>query len=86
MIDIDIPDLGDHPSAPSVSLATFERWVIEAFIPQAIERGELTQESAITSFEQNEGRMEEFRYDGLNGASIPFCSAAPAPSLAHHPC
>lgn len=64
MIDIDIPDLRDHPPAPSVSLATFERWVIEVFIPQAIERGELTQESAIASFEQNEGRMEEFRYDG----------------------
>ncbi|MGB6222870.1 hypothetical protein [Haloferula sp.] len=62
MIDIDLPDLSDHPSAPTVDLATFERWVIEIFIPQAITRGELTQESAIKDFKKNEGSMKEFRY------------------------
>lgn len=64
MIDLDLTDLGNHPPAPSVDLVTFERWVIDVFIPQAIERGDLTQESAIRSFERNEGRMEEFRFDG----------------------
>jgi hypothetical protein len=47
-----------------VDLVTYERWVIEVFIPQAIARGELTQESAIADFMNNEGRMKEFRYDG----------------------
>jgi hypothetical protein len=62
MIDIELPDLGGHPPAPTVDLVTFERWVIEVFIPQAIARGELTQESAIADFMQNEGRMKEFRF------------------------
>jgi len=62
MIDLDLPDGSDHPPPPSVTLDVFERWVIEVFIPDAIARGELTQESAIRDFEENnEGRMPEFR-------------------------
>jgi hypothetical protein len=64
MIDIELPDLRGHPPAPTVDLVTYERWVIEVFIPQAIARGELTQESAIADFMNNEGRMKEFRYNG----------------------
>jgi hypothetical protein len=59
MIDIELPDLSGHPPAPAVDLVTFERWVIEVFIPQAIARGELTQESAIADFQNNEGRQTE---------------------------
>lgn len=62
MIDLDLPDLSDHPPTPHVDLATFERWVIEVFIPQAIARGDLTRESAIAEFEENERNMPEFRY------------------------
>lgn len=64
MIELDLPDLSDHPPSPTVDLPTYERWVIDIFIPQAIARGDLTQESAIANFEQNEGRMKEFRFDG----------------------
>lgn len=64
MIDIELPDLSNHPPSPRVDLKTFERWVIDVFIPQAIARGDLTQESAIANFKLNEGRMGEFRYDG----------------------
>lgn len=56
---MDLPDFSGHPPAPRVDLATFERWVIDVFIPQAIARGELTQESAIADFARNEGRQTE---------------------------
>jgi hypothetical protein len=59
MIDIELPDLSGHSPAPKVSLATFERYVIDVFIPQAIASGELTQESSITHFKNNEGRQTE---------------------------
>lgn len=57
MIDIELPDLGGHPPAPEVSLATFERYVLDVFIPNAIASGELTKESAISHFMNNEGRQ-----------------------------
>lgn len=59
MIDIELPDLGGHPPAPQVGLATFERHVIDVFIPQAIDSGELTRDSAIAEFKNNEGRQTE---------------------------
>jgi hypothetical protein len=59
MIDIELPDLRGHPPSPRVDLATFERYVIDVFIPQAIASGELTQESSITHFKNNEGRQTE---------------------------
>lgn len=59
MIDIELPDLSEHPPAPQVGLATFERWVIDVFIPQAIASGELTRNSTITDFERSEGRQTE---------------------------
>lgn len=62
MIDIELPDLGGHPPAPTVALVTFEHRDIEVFIPQAIARGELTQESAIADFMNSEGRMKESRF------------------------
>jgi hypothetical protein len=57
--ELELPDLSDHPPAPSVDLKTFERWVIGVFIPQAIASGELTQASAIARFEDSEGRQTE---------------------------
>lgn len=59
MIDLELPDLSGHPSAPRISLAAFERWVIDVFIPQAIASGELTHESALADFKNNEGRQTE---------------------------
>lgn len=59
MIDLEFPDLSGHPPAPKVDLATFERWVIDVCIPQAIARGELTRDSAIADFKNNEGRQTE---------------------------
>jgi hypothetical protein len=57
MIDIELPDLSGHPAAPRVDLKTYERWVLEVFIPQAIARGDLTQESALADFMASEGRQ-----------------------------
>lgn len=59
MIDLDFPDLSNHPPPPTVDSKTFERMVIEVFIPQAIARGELTEETFITNFLNNEGRQKE---------------------------
>jgi hypothetical protein len=59
VIDIELPDLSGHPPAPQVSLATFERYVLDVFIPNAIASGELTKDSAITHFMNNEGGQIE---------------------------
>ncbi len=59
MIDIELPNLSRHPPAPAVDLATYERWVIDVWIPQAIASGELTHESFIEHFKNNEGRQKE---------------------------
>jgi hypothetical protein len=59
MIEIELPNLSAHPPAPAMDLATFERWVIDVWIPQAIASGELTDETFITHFQNNEGRQKE---------------------------
>ena len=58
MIELEPPDLSGHPPAPTVGLDIFERWVIDVFIPQAIASGELTHESSIANFMNNEGRQK----------------------------
>lgn len=55
MIDLELPDLIEHPPAPEVNLAIFERYVFDVFIPQAISSGELTRDSVIADFKNNEG-------------------------------
>lgn len=59
MIDFDFPDWSNHPPPPTVDSKTFERMVIEVFIPLAIARGELTEETFLTNFLNNEGRQKE---------------------------
>jgi hypothetical protein len=36
MMDIELPSLGGHPTAPQISLETFERYGLDVFMPNAI--------------------------------------------------
>ncbi len=64
MLDIELPDLSDHPPAPRVSFELYERWICEEIGPALAAAGEMTPEKLRADFMQNEGRMEAFRFDG----------------------
>lgn len=64
MIDIDLPDLSCHPKAPRLTFEQYQRWVCEEIGPELAAAGEMTPEKLRKDFMNNEGRMDEFRYDG----------------------
>ncbi|GAA5483398.1 hypothetical protein [Haloferula sargassicola] len=62
IIELNLPDLSDHPPDPQVSLGVFEAWVRGDSATRS--RAEMTDEQIQDDFMRNEGRMEEFRYQG----------------------
>ena len=64
IIDLNLPDLSDHPPAPQLTFEQFEAWVCREIGPALAQLGESTPEKLREHFLRNEGRMGEFRYDG----------------------
>jgi hypothetical protein len=62
IIELNLPDLSDHPAPPQVDLGVFESWVRGDAATRT--RAAMTDEEIIADFMNNEGRMKEFRYDG----------------------
>ncbi len=58
---IQLPDFSDHPPPPVLTNENYAAWILNEWLPICVERGELTEESRINSFMNNEGRMEEFK-------------------------
>ena len=63
-MNIEIPDLSDHPPAPKLTFEQYQRWVCEEIGPQLAQAGEMTPEKLREDFKRNEGSMQEFRFDG----------------------
>lgn len=57
IIDLQFPDLSDHPPPPQVDLGTFEAWVRGDAATRA--RAAMTDEEVIADFMRNEGRQTE---------------------------
>ena len=64
VLDLNLPDLSDHPPAPRVDSGTYQKWGCEFIGPMLAEQGEMTPEKIRETFLRNEGRMEPFHYDG----------------------
>lgn len=62
IIELNLPDLSDHPAPPQVDLGVFESWVRGDAATRT--RAAMTDEEVVADFMRNEGRMKEFRYDG----------------------
>jgi hypothetical protein len=62
IIELNLPDLSDHPAPPQADLGVFESWVRGDAATRT--RAAMTDEEIIADFMNNEGRMKEFRYDG----------------------
>lgn len=62
IIDLNLPELSDHPAEPRITLGEFEAWVCGDAATRT--RAEMTDEEIHEHFMQNEGRMKQFRYDG----------------------
>lgn len=60
IIDIEFPELSDHPPAPKLTFEQYQRWVCEEIGPQLAEAGEMTPEKLREDFIKNEGSMQEF--------------------------
>jgi hypothetical protein len=62
IIELNLPDLADHPAPPQVDLGVFESWVRGDAATRT--RAAMTDDEIVADFMKNEGRMGEFRYDG----------------------
>lgn len=62
IIELNLPDLSDHPAPPQVDLGVFESWVRGDAATRT--RAAMTDEEIVADFMRKEGRMKEFRYDG----------------------
>lgn len=62
IIELNLPDFSDHPPDPQVPLGVLEAWVRGDSAART--RAEMSDEQIHEHFMQNEGRMEEFRFDG----------------------
>jgi hypothetical protein len=59
IIELNLPDLSDHPAPPQVDLGVFESWVRGDAATRT--RAAMTDEEIVADFMNNEGRMKEFR-------------------------
>lgn len=59
VMDLDFPDFSDHPAAPQLTFAQYQRWVCEEIVPDLARRGEMTAEAVLADFLRNEGRQTE---------------------------
>jgi hypothetical protein len=57
IIELNLPDLSDHPPPPQVDLGTFEAWVRGDAATKT--RAAMTDEEIIADFMRNEGRQTE---------------------------
>lgn len=59
MIDLDLnfPNMSDHPPTPQMSFEEYERWIFEEIIPMHARRGEMTIEKLREDFMRNEGSV-----------------------------
>ena len=57
IIDLNLPDLSDHPPPPQVALDVYEKWVFEILANGM--RPAMTHEELIADFMKNEGRQTE---------------------------
>lgn len=64
ILDIELPDLSGHPPAPKLTFEQYQRWVCEEIGPALAAAGEMTPEKLREDFLRNEGRMDEFIYQG----------------------
>lgn len=62
IIELNLPDLSDHPAPPQVDLGVFESWVRGDAATRT--RAAMTDEEVVADFMNHESRMGEFRYDG----------------------
>jgi len=60
IIELNLPDLSNHPPEPQVDLGVFEAWVRGDSATRT--RSEMTDDEIHEHFMNNEGRMAEFRY------------------------
>lgn len=60
IIELNLPDLSDHPVPPQVDLGVFESWVRGDAATRT--RAAMSDEEIIADFMNNEGRMKEFRF------------------------
>lgn len=60
IIELNLPDLSDHPAPPQVDLGVFESWVRGDAATRT--RAAMSDEEIIADFMNNEGRMKEFRF------------------------
>lgn len=56
-LDLDLPDLSDHPPPPQVTLDVYEKWVFELLACGM--RPVMTDEEIIADFMHNEGRQTD---------------------------
>jgi hypothetical protein len=59
IIELNLPDLSNHPSPPQVDLGVFESWVRGDAATRT--RAAMTDEEIVADFMNKEGRMKEFR-------------------------
>lgn len=57
VIDLDLPDLSDHPPPPQVTLHVYERWLFEVL--DCGMRLPMTHEEMLADFMRSEGRQTE---------------------------
>lgn len=58
-LDLDLPNFSEHPPAPEMSFAEYQRWIFEEIVPELARRGEMTTEKLLDDFLRNEGRQTE---------------------------
>lgn len=57
IIDLDLPDLSNHPPPPHVSLEVYEKWVFEWI--KCSRHRPMTDEELLADFMRNEGSQTE---------------------------
>jgi hypothetical protein len=57
ILDLNLPDLSDHPPPPQASLGEYEKWVFELLACGM--RPAMTDEQIIADFMKNEGSQTE---------------------------
>ncbi len=58
-LELELPDLSGHPSAPKMTFGEYQRWICEEIAPELHRRGEMTEGKLLADFLRNEGRQTE---------------------------
>lgn len=76
VIDLNLPDLSDHPPPPRLTLEQYERWILECH--RLNERRPMTDEEIIADFMKNEGRQTE-EWPNFGAANLLASTATDSP-------